>query len=462
MRINTSKALRSYQACITALCISLLSPASIARVSPEEAAQLGKSLTPVGAEQAANTNGSIPAWEGGLKTPPADYKKGGLLVHPYANDKPLFTITAQNYQEYESNLTAGQVALLKTYPDTFKIPVFPSRRSAALPQFIYDETIKNALRAELDNEGNGIAGTLHGFPFPIPRNGREVMWNHVVRYNTTGYKGFTNNAVVTPDGDYVVERSYFEFAMRYNRPDTSLEDWDNRNQFVFLKTVAPATKTGDAFLVHVPLDRKKTDTGVWVYNAGQRKRRRIGEVGYDNPLFDGLMTHDQVDMFNGPLDRYSFKLVGKKEIYVPYNNYEFYSQKYKYDDLIDKGHLNNNLARYELHRVWVVEADVIPGQSHIYPKRVFYIDEDSWQILLEDMYDTRGEFWRTSESYAVVFYQVPVLINLLQVHYDLQSRQYVVLNMSNEEKSLIEWDIDLKPSYFNPQNLKKFATRMHR
>ena len=436
--------------------------AALAKVSAEEAAELGKSLTAIGAAQAANEAGTIPPWEGGLKTPPVNYKDGGLLVHPYADDKPLFTITAQNYAEHESKLTAGQVALLKTYPDSFKIPVYPTRRSGALPEFIYQETVKNALRAELDNEGNGIAGTVHGFPFPIPKNGREVMWNHVLRYNTTGYKGFSNSAVVAPNGDYLVERSYFEFAMRYNRPDTTLENFDNKNQFVFLKTVAPSTKTGDAYLVHVPLDRKKTDTGVWVYNLGLRKTRRIGEVGYDNPLFDGLVTHDQVDMFNGPLDRYTFKLLGKKEIYVPYNNYEFYSQKYKYDDVIDKGHLNNDLARYELHRVWVVEAEVIPGQSHIYPKRVFYIDEDSWQILLQDMYDTRGEFWRTAESYAVMFYQVPVLINLLQVHYDLQSRQYVVLNMSNEEKKLIEWNVDLKPSYFNPQKLIKFATKVHR
>ncbi len=444
------------------LCLVLAPGGAHAKVSPEEAARLGKDLTPIGAVQAGNEDGSIPAWEGGLKTPPANYEKDGLLVNPYADDKPLFTITAENYQQYQDNLTAGQIALLQTYPDSFKIPVYPTRRSAALPEFIYEETRKNAQRAELANEGNGIAGTVHGFPFPIPGSGREVMWNHVLRYNTTGYRGFSNNAVVTPDGDYVVERSYFEFAMRYNDPDTTLENFDNKNQFAFLKVVAPATKTGDAYLVHVPLDRKASDTGVWVYNAGQRKTRRIGEVGYDNPLFDGLMTHDQVDMFNGPLDRYSFKLVGKKEIFVPYNNYEFYSQQHSYDDLIGKGHLNNNLARYELHRVWVVEAEVIPGQTHIYPKRVFYIDEDSWQILLEDMYDTREEFWRTSESYAVVFYQVPVLINLMQVHYDLQSRQYVVLNMSNEEKKLIEWDVDLKTSYFNPQNLIKFATRMHR
>ncbi len=432
-----------------------------AKVPPEEAAKLGKELTPIGALKSGTSDGSIPEWTGGQKEPPPEFKPGGLLVNPFAADQPLFTITPQNYKQYEDRLTPGQVALLTHYPESFKMPVYPTRRSAALPQFIYDETIKNATRAELTNEGNGIGGTVHGFPFPSPQSGIETLWNHVLRYNTTGYRGFVNSAVVNPAADYKVVRSYFEFSMRYNRPETTLENFDNKNQFIFLKVVAPPSSAGEAALLHVPLDRKKDQTGVWVYNPGQNRTRRIGEVGYDNPIteLDGLLTHDQVDMFNGQLDRYTFKLAGKKDVFVPYNNYELYSQKYRYGDLIRKGHLNSDLARYELHRTWVIEANVREGQTHIYKKRVFYLDEDSWQILLQDMYDTRDQFWRTSESYAVVFYQVPVLINLLQVHYDLQSRQYVVLNMTNEEKKLIDYDVHQPPSYFTPINLIKFATK---
>lgn len=449
---------------VTGMLLLFICFNSQAKVPADQAAKLGNELTPLGATRAGNADSSIPEWTGGLAQPPAEYKPGGLLVNPYASDEPLFTITSANQEKYKDKLTPGQLALLKQYPDSFKLPIYPTRRSAALPEFIYQETLKNPARAELVNEGNGVGGTVHGFPFPIPQSGMEAMWNHVLRYNTTGYKGYSNSAVVHPDASHKVVRSYFEFAMRYNRPDTTLENFDNKNQFVFLKTVSPPSSAGEAALIHVPLDRKASDTGLWVFNPGQRRIRRVGKVGYDNPIteLDGLLTHDQVDMFNGELDRYDFKLLGKKELYVPYNNYELYSQKYKYEDLLTPHHLNRELARYELHRVWVVEATVREGQSHIYQKRVFYIDEDSWQILLQDMYDTRGEFWRTAESYAVVFYQVPVLINLLQVHYDLQSRQYVVLNMSNEEKKLIEWDTDLKPSYFNPQNLIKFATRIQR
>ncbi|MGB1581821.1 MAG: DUF1329 domain-containing protein [Nevskiales bacterium] len=444
-----------------ALLLWIAQGVCIAQQQPEQASELGKSLTPLGAIQAGNEDGSIPPWEGGLTEPPANYQSGGLLTNPFPDDKPEFVITSSNANEYQAFLTPGQLALFKQYPDSFNMPVYKTRRTAALPQFIYDETVKNPSRAKLVNDGNGISGTVHGFPFPVPESGMHAIWNHVLRYNTTGYRGYTNSAVVHPDGGHKIVRSYIEFAMRYNRPDVTLENFDNKNQFIFIKTVSPPSAAGEAGLIHVPLDRKANDTGLWVYNPGQRRTRRVGEVGYDNPIteLDGLLTHDQVDMFNGALDRYNFKLLGKKELYVPYNNYELYSQKYKYEDLLQRGHMKRDLVRYERHRVWIVEANVREGESHIYPRRVFYIDEDSWQILMQDMYDSRGEFWRTAESYAVVFYQIPVLINLLQVHYDLQSRQYVVLNMTNEEKKLFEWDVDLEPNYFNPQNLKKFATR---
>ena len=182
-------------------------------------------------------------------------------------------------------------------------------------------------------------------------------------------------------------------------------------------------------------------------------------MGYDNPAFDGLMTHDQIDMFNGPLDRYTVKLIGKKEIYVPYNAYRLYSPEYPYSDIVTKGHINQSLTRYELHRVWVIEAHVREGFSHIYKRRTFYLDEDSWLILLQDMYDEHNAFWRTAEAHAITFQNVPLIVNGVQVHYDLQSRRYVILNMTNEERKDIDYDWYKPKKYFSPRTLKKFATQ---
>lgn len=446
----------------TGALLALFCTVSAGKAPDDQIAQLGKTLTPVGALKAGNADGSIPEWTGGVKDIPGDYDPTKPLVNPFSGDQPQFEITGQNFEQYANKLSEGQKALFRQFPQTYKMKVYPTRRSAVFPQWLYDETIKNASRVELVNEGNGFSGTVRGFPFPLPQNGREAMWNHMARYITKGVRGYTNRAITTSSGDYVIERVHFEASFHYNHPDATLENFNNKYVYLMGKVVAPASKAGDATLLHVPLDRVKDETLVYSYNPGQRKVRRIGEVGYDNPLYDGLMTHDQVDMFNGPMDRYQFKLLGKREIYVPYNCYDLYSGKVEYEDIIQKGHINQDLARYELHRVWVVEATILEGTKHIYSKRVFYIDEDSWLILLQDMYDTRGDFWRTSISHAVAYYQIPLVANPVQAHYDLQSRRYVILNMTNEEDKRIEYDWHQPPSYFTPSKLKRYATQKQR
>jgi hypothetical protein len=423
-----------------------------AKVSAEEAARLGTTLTPIGAEKAGNKEGTIPEWNGGL--PQKQSERGD---NPFAADKPLYSLTAANYKDHEKELTEGSKALFRTFPD-YKMNVYPTRRSASYPQWFYDATKKNATGVELTDNGYGFSGAAQGYPFPIPKNGTEVMWNHITRYNTKGYRGYITAAATTPDGDFAPERSYLELSYVYNNPSTTLATLNNQNVYAMIKTLSPPNKAGTADLLHVPLDRIAEQTGVWEFNPALGRTRRIGEVGYDNPLFDGLMTHDQIDMFNGPFDRYTVKLIGKKEMLVPYNAYALYDPKLKYRQMLLKGHLNQDLARYELHRVWVMEATLKPGFNHIYKKRVFYLDEDSWLVLAEDIYDNRDQFWRYSEAHAVCFSNVPVVVNGLQMHYDLQSRRYVAVGLTNEESKLIEYDWEKPAAYFSPQQLTKFAT----
>jgi len=437
------------------LCSAVLLALSLsvmAKVSPDDARKLGTTLTPIGAEKAGNAAGTIPAWEGGL--PKHAMARG---ENPFAADKPLYTITAKNYHQYDPLLTEGYKAMFQTFPD-YQMIIYPSHRSAAYPQWFYDASKKNAATVELTNSGYGFCCTAQGYPFPIPNNGTEVMWNHIMRYSTKGSRGYINNATVTPDGSTVIERNYVELSFVYNNPKTTVETLNNQNLNILIKTLAPPIKSGTSDMLHVPIDRIAEPTGVWEYNPVLGRVRRIGDVGYDNPLYDGLMTHDQLDMFNGPLDRYTIKLIGKKEMLIPYNNYALYSPKYTYKDILKPGHINQDLIRYELHRVWIIEASVREGYRHRYKKRTFYLDEDSWLVTAEDIYDERDQFWRFSESYAITFPNVPVVVNGTQSHYDLQSRRYVTVNLVNEESEAPEYDWEKEPTYFSPQQLQKFAT----
>ncbi|MNF54626.1 hypothetical protein D3C84_360600 [compost metagenome] len=164
-------------------------------------------------------------------------------------------------------------------------------------------------------------------------------------------------------------------------------------------------------------------------------------------------------MFNGAPDRYDWKLVGKKEIYIPYNNYELASPKLKYDDILKAGHINQDLARYELHRVWVVEATLKAGERHIYAKRRFYVDEDSWSIALSDQYDGRGQLWRVGELMQVHDYKAQVPWYALESLNDLISGRYVVNGMMNEEKKWIRFGVPSSAAKFTPAALRSAGVR---
>ncbi len=424
----------------TALTLWLALPAAWAKV-PESEAQALKdgTLMPLGGEMKGNADGSIPAWDGGLTTPPAAWGGNGKrLVDPFPEDKPLFTITAQNLAQYKDKLTPGQVLLFERNAKTYRMPVFPSRRTHTNAQYLYDATYPNALNAVLagGNE-DALQNAAMGIPFPIPKSGAEIMWNHKMKHTAYSVRRWNSQLVVSPTGDFSETRLREDILASYIEKGMTPEKLKKLMAFYFLQLVkAPPRLAGTVNLALSPMDQQKQPQMVWQYNAGQKRTRRAPAVAYDypDPGTDGLTTVDQVDMFNGALDRYHWTIVGKKEIYIPYNAYRLHSDKVKYKDLVRPGHINPEYTRYELHRVWVVDSKVKAGTSHIYTRRVFYVDEDSWGAVVVDVYDTRGQIWRLQEGHLVSYYDKddPHPITAGEIHYDLQSGRYAAVALSNE------------------------------
>jgi hypothetical protein len=432
---------------------------SWAKLTPDEIARLGKDLTPLGAEKAGNADGTIPAWDGGITKPPAGYKQGDHHPDPYAGDAPLFTITAANKAQYADKLTAGHQAMLTTYP-SFSMKVYPTRRSAASPQRIYDATRKVAATAELVNDGDGVKGAVNGIPFPIPKTGIEVIWNHLLRFRGVIAERRIAQAAVTRSGDYTLVKFNDEFNLLYSKEGITEKELANKILLFKQEVTSPARLAGEILLVHETLDQIKEPRAAWVYNPGQRRVRRAPNVSYDNPgtASDGIRTNDQFDMFNGATDRYNWKLVGKKEIYVPYNSYKLHSNSLKYKDILTPLHINPEHLRYELHRVWVVEATLKDGARHLYKKRTFYIDEDSWQILVVDIYDNRDQLWRVSEGHPITYYEVPAFWTTLEVHTDLQSGRYLAIGLDNES-TMYNFNIKRTLNDYSPEALRREGTR---
>ncbi|MET1255983.1 DUF1329 domain-containing protein [Aliikangiella maris] len=442
----------------TAVSMTVFAGVAMAKVPAEKAAELGKNLTPVGAEKAANAAGTIPAWTGGITTVPSGYKPGDFHPDPFAGDKVKLTITASNFSQYQEQLTEGQKALFKAYPDTFKMNIYPTHRSASYPQHVYDETKKNATRAELVEGGNGMKNAAVGFPFPIPQSGLEVIWNHIVRYRGEAVARFIGQVTPLRDGSYTLVKFREELDQHYAKKGTNPQDLEENNMLFYFKqwVTSPARLSGTALLVHETLDQIKQPRLAWTYNTGQRRVRRAPSVAYDAPgtAADGLRTTDDFDMFNGAPDRYDWKLLGKKEIYIPYNSYKLHSGSVTYDEIVKAGHINPELVRYELHRVWVVEANLKPDTRHQYKKRVFYFDEDSWQIAATDTYDNQDTLWRVGMSHAVNYYEVPALWTTLDVYHDLKSGRYLALGLDNEEK-VFDFSVSLSKQDFMPAALQR-------
>ena len=430
-----------------------------AAVKPSEAARLGADLTPLGAETAGNADGTIPAWNGGILTPPAGYKVGDHHQDPFTADEPLYTVTPSNLGQYESKLTAGSVSLLKAYAD-YKLIVDPTRRSANAPQRIYDATKANAITGTLANNGNSFENALTGIPFPLPASGLEVMWNHLARYRGVSASRHIAQAAPTRSGSYTLVQFEDEFLFNYARPDVTAAQLENILVYYKQAVTAPARQAGTILLAHETLDQVKEKRSAWVYNTGQRRVRRAPDVAYDNPgtAADGMRTSDQFDMYNGAPDRYDWKLVGKREMIVPYNSYKLHSDSVKYADILKPLHLNQDLARYELHRVWIVEATLKPGASHIYKRRTFYVDEDSWQILAVDQYDSRDQMWRVSEAHCVNYYDAQVFWSTLEAHTDLIAGRYLVVGLDNEN-AMYDFSIKRTPADYTADALRRDGIR---
>jgi hypothetical protein len=433
--------------------LSLLALAPLAAAAAPDYSRLGKDLTPVGAERAGNADGTIPAWEGGLTKPPPGWKREQGYIDPFAGDKVLFTITAANAQQYASKLSPGQLALLKKYPQ-YKINVYTTRRTAALPKEVTDRVADRAGKVTLQGFGlKDLGGSTT--PFPIPQTGLEAIWNHLVRYVGGGAIRSGNSFPVRSNGDYF--KIGFTSKRIYSQ---NMEDPEpNRLFYALGYFTEPATLKGTIFLVHEPVDQVAEQRSAWIYNAGARRVRRAPDLAYDgiNDGSEGMLVTDQVDAYNGAPDRYDWKLLGKKEIYVPYNVYRLSDKSLKYKDIIGKGTINADLVRYELHRVWVVEGTLKPGARHVYGKRTFYLDEDSWSVLMEDAYDNRGGLWRVALHGLIQCYDALVPWYRFGIYHDLSNGAYLAGGLDNEMKDTIQFGVRGKLGEFQPDSLRRLG-----
>jgi hypothetical protein len=432
----------------------------------------GTELTPAGAIRAGNAEGTIPEWKNEPIKPPADFKPGTYHADPFAADQVLFKITAQNYKEHADKLTPGQQKMFETYPDYF-MNIYPTRRSAVHPEYVYKAAMENAGRARIIPSPNfrnmvAVEGAVIAWAFPIPKNGPQAIMSHATRPIEPWKRLIENVTPVTSSGNYETVKSEIRYQAPYANPTNTLDNYDPTvpgSGFSYYQTIlAPPKSAGQVVLAREPLTFVKQFRQAWSYSPGQRRVKRAPQIVYDNPLTasDGLATTDQKGGFNGPNDRFEWTLVGRKEIYVPYNAYKLWAPGVDIPQMITaEGRLNQDLARYELHRVWVVEAKLREGTRHDYGRRTFYYDEDTWAVMLQDGYDRRGEMWRLWEEHGLMFYDQKVWASFpppVAVQYDMSAGRMFLASIDKQVPPDFSFRVD-PDSYFTPAQVRRDGVR---
>jgi hypothetical protein len=443
------------------LLIASILTAARAEMSEQDALALKSRLTPVGAERAGNTAGTIPAWTGGYTTAAPSYREGDPRLDPFAAEKPLYAITSQNFHNYADRLPEGARQLFEKYPD-YRMDIYPTHRSAAAPDWVYENIFRNATHAHAAPAGivYGVEGAVGGVPFPIPKDGFEAMWNHLLAFWGPARELEIGTYVVSADGALEKTKSYKEIAdFPYYYRDATPESFGGYYFKTLHIATGPPGDVGEAYLNWQPIDTKRYPFAAWRLLPGEHRVRGAPSISYDVPDADadGFESLDEYYIFFGGLDHYEFKLLGKKEMYVPYNNNRLYTRPVR--EILGRAHANPDDLRYELHRVWVVEGVLAQGQHDIIARRRLYLDEDTWLAVYSDSWDEQGRLWKFGQATMYLMPEIPAVILGSQFVYDFELGGYIYSFAFNDEPEAYKVTAPHPPTLFTPASLSARSVR---
>jgi hypothetical protein len=432
------------------------------------AGDLGGSLTPVGAERAGNKEGTIPAWAPEKQDVGWAWGKPRIEHWKHKADTPLFSIDAANVEKHADKLSPGQVALIKQTKG-YRMDVYPTRRSCSVPDFVAENTKKNVGFAKLAADGWALQDAwVPGVPFPLPSSGVEAMWNTALRYRGVAVEFKRGSTLVSPrkgSGEWI--RYGFEqvfFLPWADKPSRKLSETGNSRLHTWFTYLSPAALAGQAGIVTDFINQAGTDA--YYYFPGQRRVRRLPSYAYDAPQvgFENQYAMDEVQVFQGALDRFDWKLVGTKEVLVPYNVFGVYEFNGSTSDIAQADFINPKNRRYELHRVRVIEATVKNGVRHLAPRRTFYLDEDSWSAVLAEDYDAQGKLWKVREGFLIPVFETGSCDVAAFAQYNLADGRYLFDFHAAGSVTDVRWYAQpagprMKPGFYTADNLRAISER---
>jgi hypothetical protein len=280
------------------------------------------------------------------------------------------------------------------------------------------------------------------------------MWNHVFRWRGGSVeRQIVWLPVAATGGSYVVK---VRQNIAFDQQGYMARPVDGRLYASTAYFSAPPSAIGTRVATWEPIDPAGEARARWVFVPQTLDTRRLPSYDHDTwELFaGGQRTADQNDGWNGSPERYDWKLVGKRELLIGYNAYRIANKTLPYKAIAIAKNVDPELLRYEVHRVWVVEATLRQGRNHRFPKRVFYVDEDTWQVAQEEVYTKDDQLFRFGDHQMMQYYDVQVPWYAATIHHNLAAGSYMVYGLSNMEPVPYRWGFQGRNSDYLPSNLR--------
>lgn len=403
-----------------------------------DTAQLDAMLTPLGAERAGNADGSIPAWDGGLSGA-ALAAETPVVPDLFAGERPLYVVNQDNMQQYAALLSDGTQRMVERA--AMSLHVYQTRRTAAAPQYVYDNTARNMTRAQLDPKGGrlGFTGAVGGAPFPVidtadaVAGGAQLIWNHLTAWNGASMRtAFMLHHAMRKGKLSLANGRMVRALYPYYQPDISLDEFVgyyskfHTYDYAVASPAAQAADTGVETIVWHSTDMSMHPDIVWTLLSSQGRVRKAPteQYGAPNAAVNGIGNLDENAVFSGNPSQYDWRYIGKQEMLVPYNCNGM--RVAPAAALVQPGFPNPDLVRWEKHRVWVVEAVLRPEMSNVNARRRLYIDEDTWHAVLGESYDSSGNMVKAYAMYNECVPSLPGVIRQADAVFDLQTGDYAL------------------------------------
>jgi hypothetical protein len=448
-------------------------PAMQAQAAAPDSALLKTKLTPLGAERAGNADGSIPPWTGGLAEPLLPETQPIDIGVVYGGDEAFQTVDKGNVAQFATLLTPGTQEMIRKFG--FSIKIFQTCRTAAAPQYVYDNTAQNVTRTQFDPAavGMGFTGAYGGTPFPIidtgnPKiGGAQLIWNHLTSWRGISlYTKYAPRFVVAdgklilsavaisrfiypyydPEGGPETYKGWFSKVRRYCMP-LNLSGWSpgywsgddpeqqklanaaswcspmwNGDEMLTCFSTNATTTPDMMFCVRRASDEITSFVPMGTANAIKIPQEFNIYAGFD-PAAAKIAGLDEYSCFNGTPMQYDWRFINKEEMLVPYNCNAMHFHPAQ--EVLQPKFPSPDIVRWEKHRVWIVEAQLKPGQTNALARRRLYIDEDSWLALLGEGYDAGGNMIKYHSVYNRCVGSLPATCELGSMVFDLTTGNYV-------------------------------------